>query len=163
MEMPSAAVGNRRKWLMDAQEQPQEMLSAAVDNRREQLPQTTGANEASPWLRTIWNLVNQNALARQRGARSAAQRMAPNDPSMAAYGGLAGMLEGQSDASNQMSQATNAWLGQQDSQQWQERMLRLRAQLEEEAMKRANAGGIWGDVGGLAGNVAGAWLTGGLV
>lgn len=153
MGVPSAAAGKRRSWLTAATEQPQQP-------QQPQLPQTAGANASNPWLRTIWNMVNQNALARQQGARGAAQRMSPNDPSMAAYGGLAGMLGGQSDASNQMSQATNAWLGQQDQQQWQERMLRLRAQLEEEAMKRANAGAIWGDVGNLAGTLGSAWLGG---
>jgi hypothetical protein len=58
-----------------------------------------------------------------------------------------------------MAQATNAWLQQRNQQGWQEKMMRLQAQLQEEAIRRANAGGIWGDIGQVAGTAAGAWLS----
>jgi transposase len=105
------------------------------------------------------NLIMQNSTARTAGARLTAQNAAPNDPSLVAYAGLQGQLGGQSDASGQMAQAANSYYGQMNSQAFQEAMLRLRAQLEEEAAKRAAGNPLLGGLGQLVGGV-GAGLAG---
>jgi hypothetical protein len=114
-----------------------------------------------PWLRTIQNMLMQNTAARTAGARGAAMRASPNDPSMAAWAGLEGQLRGQSDASGQMAQATNSWLGQRDMQAFEEKMLRLRAQFEQEIARKQAQAAMWSGIGNATGQMGsaaiGAW------
>jgi hypothetical protein len=115
--------------------------------------------QQSPWLKSMLALIMQNAGARTAGARGMALRASPNDPSLAAYAGLEAQLGGQSDASGQMAQTANSYYGQMDSQQFQEMMLRLRAQLEEEAAKKAAGNPLMGGLGKLVGTATGSWLS----
>ena len=85
-----------------------------------------------PIMEAIRNLSMGQGLHRAAGARLAAMNASPNDPSLAAYGGLMGQLSGQSDASNQSQVAGLDWQQKLHDQAWQEQMLRLRARLERE-------------------------------
>jgi hypothetical protein len=116
-------------------------------------PQAPDASGNS-WLRTIQNMLMQNTAARTAGARGSAMRASPNDPSLAAYGQLEGQLQGQSDASGQM------WLQQRDTQSFEEKMLRLRAQLEEEIARRAAGNPLMQLLGSAAGTAVGGWAGG---
>lgn len=119
------------------------------------IPGITSSRPGNSYLRSLHDYVMQNALAEQSGARNAAMRSAGEDPSMAAYGSLAGMLSGQSDASRQLSGARLQWMRDEAERNFQIRLMRLRAQMEKEAQGNP----LWGSLGQLGGSVLGAWLS----
>jgi len=109
-----------------------------------------------PITDAIKNLSMGQGLHRAAGARLAATNAAPNDPSLAAYGGLMGELGGQSDASNQSQTASLSWAQHLADQAWQEHMMRV----QEEMLRKRNQGAWLGDLGQLAGTLGGAYLGG---
>ena len=113
---------------------------------------------SDPLLRQERDLILADTAAAQRGARSAARTSAGNDPSLWAYADLASMIGGQSQAADTLGRASFARMSDLDRRAWEEYMMRERAKLEEEMMKRANAGGWLGDLGQVAGLVGGSWL-----
>ena len=103
-----------------------------------------------PIMEAIKNLSMGQGMSRAAGARLSAQNASPNDPSLAAYGGLMGQLTGQSDASNQSQAAGLSWMQHMQEQAWQEQMLRLKAKLEREGQPNP--------LMGLLGTAAGSFL-----
>lgn len=100
-----------------------------------------------------------DAAARSRGARFSAQSAAPNDPSLAAYAGLEGLLSGQGDAARALNRGALERLQQLDARQWQEYIMRLQRQWAEEDAGKLGWAELLSGVGDLAGNVGGAWLS----
>lgn len=114
----------------------------------------TYASTGDSMLDTIRNTTMADAAARARGGRAAAMRAAPNDPSMAAYAGLEGLLSGQGDAATALNQGALGRLQQMDARQWQEYIMRLQRQwAEEDASRQA-----WAELLGMGGQIGGAAL-----
>jgi hypothetical protein len=133
-------------WDEGGSSQPQETASVGAP----------ADSSGDPWLRTMQNLVMQNTAARTAGARGSALRASPNDPSLASYAQLEGQLRGQSDASGQMAQATNSWLGQRDMQAFEEEMLRMKMEYEMKMAKMQANAQMWSSVGQGVGQLGGA-------
>jgi len=114
----------------------------------------------NPYLSALRNQLLRDAAARTRGARLGARSQAFGDPSLSAYADVSSLIGGQGDAANQYGRAMLQWMQDQANRQWQEKMLRLRAQLEEQAQRRASAGGWLGSLGSAAGLATGGWLGG---
>ena len=109
------------------------------------------ASTGDPMLDMIRNTTMADALARSRGARSSAQRMAGDDPSLAAAGGLEGLMVGQGEAAQALNRGALNRLGELDARKWQEYVLRLQRQWAEEDAKRqawANLLNVGGQLGG---------------
>lgn len=112
-----------------------------------------------PILREMRDMAMADAAAQQRGARSAARVSAPDDPSLASWADLNALIGGQSDVSRGLMGAAYGRLSEKDRRGWEEYMLRLRTKLEEDAMRRANAGGFLGELGEFGGGIMGSWLS----
>ena len=113
-----------------------------------------------PILRQMRDMAMADAAAQQRGARSAARVSAPGDPSMAAWADLNALVGGQSDVSRSLMGASYQRLSEKDRRAWDEYMMRLQSKLQEDAMRRAQSGGLMGDIGSLAGMGIGAYFGG---
>lgn len=100
-----------------------------------------------------------DAAARSRGARFSAQSAAPNDPSLAAYAGLEGLLSGQGDAARALNAGALQRLQQIDARQWQEYIMRLQRQWAQEDAKGLGWAELLSGIGDLAGDVGGTWLS----
>ena len=140
--------GQRPSWDINP---AQSGLSGSLPSSTSSAPASAGSIEDS-----IRNIAMGGGLARASGARLSAANANPNDPSLAAYGGLMGQLSGQSDASNRSQEAMLAW----QQQKWEEDQMRLRYKLEEEAARKAASGQWLSTLGGLAGTVGGAMVGG---
>ena len=116
-----------------------------------------------PTLDTLRSAALGDASSAIQGARLSAQNAAPNDPSAAAYASLAAMLGGQSTAQHDLNQIGGQYTLQQknmrDQQEWQEHILRLQQQLQEDAYRRMHANDWIGQIGSLAGTLGGAALA----
>jgi hypothetical protein len=106
----------------------------------------------------IRNQAMANAGARTRGLRFAGQIAGGNDPSLAAYGGLAGLLTGQGEAARDVNAGSLGYLSQQKQFAQQEKMARLYHQWQMEQQRSANAAGLWGTLGSVGGGALGGWL-----
>jgi hypothetical protein len=121
----------------------------------------TGAPMSSEAMIPDWirNQAMSDAGSRIGAARGAAQASGGNDPSLSAYGGLNALLSGQGETARAANAGALGWTQHLADQAEQERQMRLRYQLEEEAARKA-AGGAWAQaLGGLTGKVGGAWLS----
>lgn len=118
----------------------------------------TYASTGDPMLDTIRNTTMADAQARARGGRAAAMRAAPNDPSLAAYAGLEGLLSGQGDAAMALNRGATNRLLQMDERQWQEYIMRLQRQWAEEDARRQAWSDLLGGVGDIGGIALGAAL-----
>lgn len=116
----------------------------------------TFASTGDTMLDTIRNTTMADAAARSRGARFSAMSASPNDPSLSAYAGLEGLLSGQGDAATALNRGALGRLSQIDARKWQEYIMRLRRQWEEEDARRAEKAALWGDLAGLGGAALGA-------
>ena len=110
---------------------------------------TPGALTQDPVLLAIHSLVSQNAAARSAGARLTARQGDRNDPSLTAYGQLQGQLGGQSDAASALTSASASRLNALAEQSWQEHMLRLKQQLDQQT-NAANQPNPLAQLGGIA-------------
>lgn len=119
----------------------------------------TYASTGDPLLDTIRNTTMADAAARILGGRAAAQRAAGDDPSLAAYAGLEGLLVGQGDAAMALNQGATSRLQQMDARKWQEYVLRLQRQWQDEDARNAAYAQLLGGIGGIAGKAGGAWLS----
>ena len=129
---------------------PPAMLATPNPSAAPAQPYGGPAPAHDPIMEAIRNLSMGQGMSRAAGARLAAQNASPNDPSLAAYGGLMGQLTGQSDASNQSQTAGLSWMQHMQEQAWQEQMLRLKAKLEREGQPNP--------LMGLLGTAAGSFL-----
>jgi hypothetical protein len=108
------------------------------------------------WTR---NTAMADSGSRINAGRTAAMVGAGNDPSLAAYGGLNALLSGQGETARASNAAQLGWTQHLADQAEQERQMRLRYKLEEEAARKAASGAWAAAAGGLVGKVGGAWLS----
>lgn len=113
---------------------------------------------SDPILRQLRDMGLADAAAGQRGARSAARVSAGNDPSAAAGADLSAYIGGLSDTSRNLMGAAYSRLAEKDRRAWDEWMMRERARLEEEALRKQNQWGWLGDLTSFAGDIGGAML-----
>ena len=92
-----------------------------------------------------------DAGARTRGARLTAMDSSPNDPSLAAFGGLQGEIGGQGQAAADINQGALGWDQQQVMRAWQEHMAQLQHQWQMQQQQSQNSSGLWQDLGGVVG------------
>lgn len=101
------------------------------------------------------NMAMSDALASGVGARASAQRMAGDDPSLAAYGGLSALLSGQSRASNMVGMGRLRWMQERQKVLDQMRLMKYQQKLQKEMQPNALMGTL-GNIGGMA---LGSWLA----
>lgn len=115
---------------------------------------------AEPGFLAFRNNALADASAHAAGARLTAMDAAPNDPSVAAYGSLAGELGGQSQASHDVNAYAAHTLDVASMRAYEEHLMRLKQQLEEEQMRNAGAGQFWGDLANIGGRLGSAFIGG---
>ena len=120
----------------------------------------TYASSGDPLLDFARNQAMADAGGRVRGARLAASGAVGADPSLSAYAGLDALISGQGDAAHDVNSGALSYALAEKKRRDEEAMMRLRYQLEEEAMRRANAGSWLGDLGQLAGTALGSYFGG---
>lgn len=106
------------------------------------------------YLRQLRALLLADAAAQGRSARSAARLGAPNDPSLRAWADLSALIGGQSEVSRSLAGGALSRQSELERRAFEERLLRLRADLEREAQ----GNGFWGGLGSLAGDVIGSFI-----
>ena len=99
----------------------------------------TGVQGSSgdPTLDAIRNLTNANANAQTIGLRSAAMNDSRNDPALAAFAGLRGLIGGQSQAASGLNTVSANWLQALSQRAWDEHMAQIQ---QGYALDRARAG-----------------------
>lgn len=119
----------------------------------------TYAPTGDPILDSIRNTTMADAAARSRGARFSAQSAAPNDPSLAAYAGLEGLIQGQGDAARALNVGATNRLREIDARRFQEYMARLEHQWREEEQRKAARAALYGQLGQIPGIAIGSLLA----
>jgi len=105
-------------------------------------------------LDLIRGLVTSQANSRIAGARTAAMGSSPNDPSMAAFAGLSGLLGGQTDAARTLGSGALSWGQMMQGQDFQREM----AKMEEEARLRYAKAAAGNPLAQFGGQVVGTAL-----
>lgn len=118
----------------------------------------TYSSSGDALLDHIRNVAMADASARSRGARASAMHSSPNDPSLAAYAGLEGLLGGQGDAASSLNRGALGRLSEIDRRKWEEYILRLRHEWEQEAQRQAAQAAMYGSIGSIGGAALGAYL-----
>lgn len=156
-DVPSEAV--RRRRAMVAEGSPRSSWDVPSDWGTSHTAGSYGST-GNDLLDTARSAYLNDAVARVRGSRLTAMTAAPNDPSLAAFGGLSAMLGGQSDVARGLGQLGSQWAQNEDQQAWQEHMARLQAELQRKAIEEANRYAWLGQLSQLGGTLGGAYLGG---
>lgn len=116
----------------------------------------TYASTGDPIYDAIRNQTMADAAARTRGTRAAAIRAGGDDPSLAAYGGLLGLSEGQGDAATALNRGALERMNEIDRRKYQEYILRLQHEWAMQQQRDAARNALYGGLGQIGGAVLGA-------
>lgn len=117
--------------------------------------QDWGKMMSNPYLDQLRQSSLADATAQTVGARRAGMNAGGNDPALAAFGGLAGLIGGQGNAARTVGLGNLQWLkGQQDVMN-QKRLMRYQMMLQQQAQGNP----LMGALGGIGGMALGSWLA----
>ena len=114
------------------------------------------ASSGDSMLDFVRNQAMSDAGARTLGLRYAARSASPNDPSLAAFAGLSGQLVGQGDAARSLNRGALDYAAQEKARKWQEYILRLQHEWQQESERRAAQAALYSGIGQLGGVALGA-------
>ena len=109
------------------------------------------SGSGDPMFDAVRNTAMADASARTRGLRSAALTASPNDPALAGQASLQGLLVGQGDAARSLNHGALEYMEHEKQRKWQEYIMRLQHEWQQEQQKAAAQAALYQGIGGLGG------------